>query len=230
MLTALGIKMVSNSAPEYYRYCRSKGAAFGHSARSRNPIKAWNQTKKFLDNFTNYELTLPVEIDLQSIDGEFNQELLKRLKSQFGEPTSSSSRIIHWSFDADYSDDLVLIALDNAKYEKVDDGPVSIKLYFNFYWKNLDSKLLKKYSNAFSHFFKQGHHGKFSIYVSDRVFIQPEFVVPIDTIEILDVFVGELREELPFKFQDKSFISFYTMKLKNGNSKYKAIGYYGENS
>ncbi len=221
---------MSNPAPEFYRYCRSKGAAFGHSARSRNLVKAWNQTKKFLDQFTVYELTLPIEIELKSVDGEFNKELFNRLKAQFGEPLSSSDYSHRWSFVSDYNDELVAIVLDNPKYEKVFDGPVSMRLYFNFHWKNLSNELLEKYSDTFLHFFNQEFHGKFSVHISDRVFIQPEFVVPIDILGNLDVFVEHIKKELPFKFQEKSFISFYTRVLKNGKTKYKAIGHYNENS
>jgi len=226
----LGIHRMSDLKPEFYRYCRSKGAAFGHSARSRNAVKAWGQTKAFLDKFTDYELTLPTDIELKSIDGIFNEEVFNRLEKQFGEPFFSSSYSYKWRVESAFNDDLISIALDNSKYEGVTGSLVSMSLYFNFYWKTFSKSLIDDNSDAFGHFFRKGHHGKFSVSISDRVFIQPEFVVPIESNEKLSAFVDQIVEDLPFKFQNKSFISFYSMMLKNGKTKYKAIGYYNENS
>lgn len=220
---------MSHQEPEFYRYCRSKGAAFGHGARSRKPIKAWTETKHFLDKFTVYKLTRTVKIEQRSTDHVFDQTLFTRLVNQFGDPVSSYEYSHHWEINTDYSDDLVSIALDHLKHKKKHDNTISVRMYFNFHWKVFNDCLIAKYSDIFDHFYNEGYHGKFSVTLSDHVFIQPEFVVPIETPEKLDHFVESLKEELPFNFKDKSFISFFLKTFKNGKTTYKAMGHYNKN-
>lgn len=80
-----------------FRYCRDKGRGFGHGAQKRDPVNAWLEAKAFLDAYTDYELTLPVEITLRVSNSEFDRNLDERIVSLLGKPEGSDA---HWCIGA----------------------------------------------------------------------------------------------------------------------------------
>ena len=216
--------------PEFFRYCREKGSGFGHGARKRDPIKAWQETMLFLEKYTNYKLTLPLEIALRVSNGEFDRNLYENIVSLLGVPEQSDEYWMRWRSSRDYDNALNCFIMENFKYSAGYEYDMSIRLHFSFHWKTLDQNLIEKNSDVFQHFFRDRGHGDFGVSIDNRLFIQPEFVVPIDNWDNFHRFVKNLTEDLPFIFSNKSFIAFYRKILKSGKKSFKSIGYYGEKS
>jgi hypothetical protein len=221
---------MGNPYPEFFRYCRDKGSAFGHGARKRDPVLAWEETLKFLNRHTNYEMALPMEISLRVINGEFNRNLYEKIIILLGDPESSNEQWLKWRVLRPLDEAINLFIKNNCKYGAGYEYDMSIHLYLRFWWKNLDSDLNAEYKEVFERFSRHKEHGHFNVYIDNRLFIQPEFIVPLDNWERFHSFVNTLIDDLPFKFSNKSFISFYSKKLKNGKVSYKSLSYYGKTS
>jgi len=219
---------MDNKYPEFFRYCRTKGHAYGHGARKRDPVKAWLETKHFLDSFTTYKLTRPMEVTLRVENGEFDRTLYKNIVTVFGNPVETNDRWLKWRYDKGFDEKINSFILNNCQYAPGYEYQLSVELHFSFCWKNLANEIANKYKEIFKHFFKLRGHGDFSVFIGNRLFIQPEFVVPLDSWEQLHAFTDALIKNLPFNFSSKSFISFYTKKFKNGNIKYVSLSDYSK--
>ena len=220
---------MTNPVPEFFRYCRSKRSAFGHRSRIRDPVKAWLETKEFLDSYTTYELSQPSEITLRVTDGEYDHGFYEDIVSIFGQPIKIDEQWIRWRTERKFDPEINMFIQKHFKYNPSYEYNLNIQLNFTFFWKVIDKKILDENSEVFSHFSKKGDHGHFWVSINNRLFIQPEFVVPFASWSKLHDFTSQLINDLPFKFDDKAFISFYTEKLKSGKTRYKSIGNYSEN-
>ena len=217
---------MDNKYPEFFRYSRSKGTGYGHGAKKRDPVKAWIETKNFLDSYTTYKVALPVEVTLKVENGEFDRGLYENIITVFGSPVETNDHWLRWRYDKGFNETINSFILNNCRYSPGYDYDMSIKLHFNFYWKQLTKELTIKYKEVFDCYFKLGGHGSFSIFIDNRLFIQPEFIVPVDSWEQFHSFTNDLIKNLPFNFSSKSFKSFYTKKFKNGNIKYVSLSEY----
>ena len=214
--------------PEFFRYSRPKCSAFGHAARTKNPILAWQETKGFLDEFTEYKLTLPTKVELKSCCDSISTELINKITEVFGAPNKDEKNNYTWECDLQFNDQLNKFITNILEADKSCNN-LEIQLHFQFRWKEYDSNFHNKYAHIFNHYIGNGFHGDFTVYLGRRIFIQPEFILIITDDHRFPDFSKLLINRLPFKFSEKSFISFYTKTLKNGNKFYKSISSYDYN-
>jgi hypothetical protein len=209
---------------EFVRYCRAKSSAFGNAASRRNIRLAWRDTKSFLDTYTEYYLPIQPYIELWCADNGIPKEILERITERYGETDTEGGTPYRWYLPKELDEDTVSLAFENENYEKPRRGPVILHLPFSFKWKNIASNILDLYKDVFEYFYK-GAHGQFSLILSDRLFIQSEYVIPyaIDSLNFSE-FVASLRSSLPYKLSDNSMVAFESHQLKNGRIKYKAVG------
>jgi len=171
-----------------------------------------------------------MEISLRVKNGDFDRILYENIITLLGDPKSSNEQWLKWRVSRLLDEDINLFINEHCKYSAGYEYDMSIHLYLQFWWKSLDSDLNAEYNEVFEHFSKHKEHGHFSVYIDNRLFIQPEFIVPLDNWDNFHSFVNALIEDLPFTFSNKSFISFYSKKLKNGEVSYKSLSYYGKKS
>ena len=207
---------------QFVRYCRPKSSAFGNSTSKRNVRDAWVATKKFLDEYTDYFHSIQPHIELW--DSSNLDELLEVVSTKYGETDISTGTPYRWYVSKKFDEGVVSLAFENEKYEKNKMGPVVVHLPLYFKWKDLDPENAELYKDVFNYFYN-GSHGEFNIIVSDKVFIQSEFIIPYPVkSRECNVFIEMLRNHLPYKLSDNSLVAFYSRILKNGKTQYKAMG------
>lgn len=209
---------------QFVRYCRSKSDDFGNVAKKRNVRDAWVSTKHFLNTYTDYNLSSSASIELCGSKNGVSPELLELITSKYGNKELGRGTPYRWRLTNEFDEEILNLAFENEKYEGYVRGPVVVLLPFEFRWKNIDSDIIDSYREVFEHFYR-GSHGQFHLIISDKIFIQSEFIIPypIHTAEFNSM-LSKLRNDLPFKLSDESLVAFDSVILKNGNTKYKAVG------
>lgn len=220
----LGLRVVELMGIQFVRYCRSKSDDFGNAAKKRNVREAWISTKYFLDTYTDYNLSSSASIELYGSKNGVSPELLERITSKYGNTELGRGTPYRWRLTNEFDEEMLNLAFENEKYEGYVSGPVVVLLPFEFRWKNIDSDVIDSYKEVFECFYR-GSHGQFHLIVSEKIFIQSEFIIPypIHSSEF-DRMLSKLRSDLPFKLSDISLVAFDSLILKNGKTKYKAVG------
>jgi hypothetical protein len=211
---------------EFIRYCRDKGSSFGHSARKKDIELAWELTKGFLDEYTEYDLAIQPQIELWRSSPEVMDDLLERITNKYGVADIESGTPYRWILPKKMDQELLELAFLNKKYQKHRVGPIRVSLPFHFTWKDISNSVHTKYTDVYE-YFNKGKHGWFSVTVDSRLFIQPNFIIPFSfgTKEASE-FIDTLRSNLPFKLSESSLVCFREKTLKSGKVTYKTYGTY----
>ncbi len=194
---------------EWTEYRPPKRALFGHQARKRDPIIAWQVTKEFLRVHCLYRLSSsPIKLTCWD-PGPWTSRAastagFERVTAQFGEPDERKTGVKEWVLAPSQLEDAIECCVSsNRSWPKEETGPLTIHFSYVVVWRSLTEVKSIDPESLGVH----GHPSHLSVGVWTRaLFIQPYLLFPFawDSPDLAR-FLSEIEPACPFRFRDQYF-------------------------
>lgn len=203
--------MYAHHIGERVLYAPPKSVAFGHQSRVRDPRRAWPMVAGFMDAFALGRLAPGIGLDCYGVDESNNEivveERISEARRLFGPEKNPSTAPRHtrtWELQPEQLAVAIGFALDDDKWPKQELGPVRLHFRYHFLWRDLldfaswqdvtELPLIDAWSSLGVSLGSQ------------RVFLQPRLVFPLDYYSVeLASFLMRIEEYIPFRLRDQYF-------------------------
>ncbi len=202
-------------------YQPPKSVAFGHTPKTRDIVKAWQETLFFLNQhteFSPYPSSLEIQVmrDPRWTDPEFTELCVREARLLFGEPELRDPKdSFTWRPPIFRLEEAISFALRDSHRPRQEMGPTRVHFFYTFNWKRDSRDSLKERSSSMC---------RLGVSLGGRrLFLGTSFFFPFSepTGEFAE-FIADIQRDLPFDLKEPYFMT--AIPTKSGHSyKYRKL-------